>query len=202
MRLPARFNRLTTWNKIGAIGAIASILGLGFVLLPNPFAKTVSPSTQAETRQSVTGNHNIQAIGDKISIQVVQPAEAERSAVDLTGWWEMGLTIESSSYNPYKGLQVVYKVHLLQESARVRGRGEKWWEGDKELPYSRHDPIEVDGKVEGSRLTLAYVLKGRDRTTTGSFEFDVSQGKPPFKGTFAGTGADVSGSVTLKQLTK
>jgi len=173
VRIRDKFKRLTLWNKIGVLGALASILGLFCAFVPLLFQD--SPLVESREETHIT---------------------------DMTGWWRLALVIESSSYAPYKGLRVAYKVHVLQDGNRIEGRGEKWWENDRELPYSQHDPIEIKGTVDGLTCTLGYALKGRQRTTSGSFVFDVSSGAPPYEGTFSGTGADVHGSATLMPLTE
>jgi hypothetical protein len=167
VRLSDRFKRLTLWNKIGVIGAVASVLGLVFVLFPIPY-------------------------GD----------QKEPPVVDLTGWWRLTVMIQSSSYVPYKGLRVAYKIHLIQSLDQIDGRGEKWWEDGKELPYSQHDVIELKGNIDGLRCNLGYVLNGQQRTTSGSFTFDIVRDETSYEGTFSGTGADVSGTATLARLTQ
>lgn len=117
--------------------------------------------------------------------------------VDLTGWWRFTVAIKSSSFKPYRGLDVDYKIYLLQDGTKVTGKGEKWCEAGKELPFAQHDPIEMDGTLAGSQCRLAYVLKGRERPTTGSFTFDILPSANEHRGRFSGTGADVSGSLLL-----
>ncbi|PAY03172.1 hypothetical protein CKO50_01200 [Pseudoalteromonas sp. HM-SA03] len=57
-------------------------------------------------------------------IGILQYYESKPSD-DLTGQWKLTLTIDSTSYRPYQGLEVGYSLYLNQVGSQVTGTGEK-----------------------------------------------------------------------------
>ena len=123
----------------------------------------------------------------------VKPALAE----DLIGRWRLDLVIESTDFNPYHGLKVGYIVYLSQDGSTLSGIGEKWWENDKELSYSQHTKLQLDGKIQGDDLKLLFFLFGAERETVGQFTLKSVEPNELFVGTFTTTGADSRGSALL-----
>ena len=129
------------------------------------------------------------------ALGIVQYYE-NRSSHHIAGEWDLNLKIESTSYNPYKNLEVGYKIYLSQHEKRVVGRGEKWWVDGEEIPFSQHDPIRVEGVMIGNELPLSFILKGSKRETVGTFDLRL-ESEDKFIGTFSTTGANSRGSVVM-----
>jgi len=121
-----------------------------------------------------------------------------RPRYDLTGEWVLQLKIESTSYRAYQDLTVGYKLYLIQAGQEISGKGEKWWENGKELPFSQHDPINVSGLLKGKRLPLSFTLKGTLRETVGVFDLSITN-RNELSGTFSTTGANSRGSAVLSR---
>ena len=122
-------------------------------------------------------------------------AREERSARsdDLSGWWEMTNTIQSTNYAQYKGLRLGYRLQLEQDGDRISGRGQKWSENGRTLPSSARTPITVTGTVDGDTVNLRFTERGAKRTTGGSFSWELSADRTALKGSFESTAAKTSG---------
>ena len=118
----------------------------------------------------------------------------DRSQIDLTGEWKLVNTVESTSYSPYHGMVLGYRIFLNQNGNKVTGNGEKWWENREEIPSIYRTPISIEGKLKGLKLKANCIEKGARRTTTGSFVWNVSQDGKRLKGRFTSTAADAKGT--------
>jgi penicillin-binding protein 1A len=127
-----------------------------------------------------------------------RPAEPERS--DLSGWWEMTNTIQSTNYEDYKGLRLTYRVQLEQDGDHISGRGQKWSESGRALPASARTPITVTGTVEGRDVRLQFTERGAKRTTNGGFSWQLSADRTALRGSFWSTAADTSGSSLARRM--
>ena len=119
--------------------------------------------------------------------------EASSAADDLSGWWEMTNTIQSTNYADYRGLRLGYRVQLDQDGDRIVGRGQKWSENGRTLPASARTPLTVTGTIDGNKVILEFRERGAKRTTTGSFSWTLSADRTALRGSFQSTAADASG---------
>jgi len=119
--------------------------------------------------------------------------KASSAADDLSGWWEMTNTIQSTNYADYKGLRLGYRLQLDQDGDRIVGRGQKWSENGRTLPSSARTPLTVNGTIDGNKVTLEFRERGAKRTTTGSFSWTLSGDRTALRGSFQSTAADTSG---------
>jgi penicillin-binding protein 1A len=122
----------------------------------------------------------------------VKEEKSARSS-DLSGWWEMTNTIQSTNYAQYKGLRLGYRLQLEQDGDRISGRGQKWSENGRNLPSSARTPITVTGTVDGDTVTLRFTERGAKRTTGGSFSWELSADRTALKGSFESSAAKTSG---------
>ena len=113
---------------------------------------------------------------------------------DLTGEWNIKNTVESTSYRPYQGLKLTYRVFLEQRGNEVSGRGEKWSENDRLLPPLSHTPVIIAGRVSGRRVTLSFEEEGTRRKSTGTFDWAYQSETNSLSGIFTTTAADAHGS--------
>ena len=115
-------------------------------------------------------------------------------AVNLTGEWIITNTIESTSYRPFKDLQLGYRIFFQQNGKRIIGKGEKCWENEKELPSHAHSPVSIDGILDELILTATFEEKGSRRITYGSFVWNISPDGKKIEGRFTHTAANSKGN--------
>lgn len=114
---------------------------------------------------------------------------------DISGKWEIKFNIEESSFIPYKGRSMTFKLFFIQVKNEIEAKGEKWRIDNKEIPFGQHDPIDVKGTIQGNKLYCTYTLKGTKRTTVGNIEAIILENSQTLNGKFSGTAADMKGSV-------
>ena len=116
-----------------------------------------------------------------------------RSEVDLCGEWKIDDTIESTSYEPYKGLELGFRVFIKQNGDSFTAEGEKCWENGKELPISQRTPIYLEGVIKKDKVYAKIIEKGLNRRTIGKFDWILSKGNKNMIGTFTTTAGTSSG---------
>jgi len=126
--------------------------------------------------------------------------ETAAAADDLSGWWEMTNTIQSTNYADFKGLRLGYRLQIEQEGDRLVGRGQKWSENGRTLPAGARSPITVTGTVDGRNVTLQFTERGAKRSTNGSFSWQLSADRTALRGSFRSTAADTSGSSLARRM--
>ena len=121
--------------------------------------------------------------------------------LDVSGKWQLDLTIESTSYTPYKDLDVRYILYLQQNGKVIKGKGEKWLVNNKEIPFSAHTRIEMEGTILENKVYLSFELFGANRVTVGELDLRFNPDKNKMTGTFSTTGADSSGpAIAIKTI--
>lgn len=101
------------------------------------------------------------------------PELSSEAAVDLTGQWDLMNTIERTSYPPYEGMRLGFRLNLRHDGDTVSGYGEKWQEDGRTLPASARSPIRVLGVIRNGVLQASFTEHGARRTVTGSFRWNV-----------------------------
>lgn len=125
---------------------------------------------------------------------------------NLTGEWDTTNKTTKTTRNPYMGMSVEYKIHLLQLGTQISGRGEKTKDlnADGSLHYEYPPEKRVEWEIEGhyqrnflrrSKLYLLIKEDGALRTSSTSIELTI----PIFKrtqlnGNFISTAANSSGT--------
>jgi penicillin-binding protein 1A len=138
---------------------------------------------------------------DREEKEEAEEDEAEATPeTDLSGWWEMTNTIESTNYSAYKGLRLGYRVQLEQDGNRITGRGQKWSENGRTIPSAGRTPITVTGTVDGRKVTLKFTEHGARRTTGGGFSWTLSADRTALRGSFWSTAADTSGKSLARRM--
>jgi penicillin-binding protein 1A len=115
------------------------------------------------------------------------------SGPDLTGWWDITNEIESTSYPPYEGLRLGYRVHIEQRGDRLLGQGVKVSENGRPLGGRARTPITLSGSVDGDTAHIVFSERGLRRTTAGSLRWRLSTRSDTLRGVFASGAADTSG---------
>jgi hypothetical protein len=138
----------------------------------------------------------VERVEDEDALDPV-PAEAP---VQLSGRWNLTHQVESSSYAPYEGLRLGYRLNLVQAGNRVRGHGRKVSENGVPLPPDQRTPIEVVGHIENGELVLYFTEIGAARTSRGTIRWRVEPGGSDFQGRFASDAADSRGVSSGRRL--
>ncbi|MFL6195674.1 MAG: PBP1A family penicillin-binding protein [Thermoanaerobaculia bacterium] len=126
--------------------------------------------------------------------------EATSEDSDLSGWWEMTNTIQSTNFESYRGLRLTYRVQLEQDGDRITGRGQKWEEDGRRLTASARSPITVRGTMDGRKVTLTFTERGAKRSTSGGFSWTLTADRTALRGTFWSTAAATSGSSLARRM--
>ena len=113
--------------------------------------------------------------------------------VNISGEWRIENTIERTTYRPYEGMRLGYRMFFYQNGKDVSATGEKCAQDDRPLPSFAHTPIEFKGTIEGLRLSGTFTEKGELRVTTGTFAWEISSGGKRLAGRFTSTAASSSG---------
>jgi hypothetical protein len=122
---------------------------------------------------------------------VIAPATAP--AVDVSGWWYVRDTVQTSDYRPFVGLELGYRIYLEQEGMWIFGRGEKSCENGRPLPSDRRTSIAIAGTTEGDALTVRLIEDGRRRRTAGTFAWTIAPEGHRLVGTFTATAGNSRG---------
>jgi hypothetical protein len=127
------------------------------------------------------------------------PAEAPPSRADVSGRWDLRQDVKSTSYEPFAGMSVGYRLNLLQDGDRVHGRGFKTSENGVLLLPSQRTPIEVEGRIEGDQLVLNFTEIGRARTSRGTIRYRLGT-SGAMQGQFSSDAASSSGSSSAQRV--
>jgi len=119
---------------------------------------------------------------------------------DLSGWWELTNTIESTNYEQYRGLRLGYRLQLEQDGDRIIGRGQKWTEDGRPVSPGARSPIGVTGRIEGGRVILHFTERGARRSTGGTFSWQLSPNRAALRGNFSSDAANASGSSVARRM--
>lgn len=132
----------------------------------------------------------------------------------VTGVWECHMVVSDSAYNPFKGMELWYRIVLLQDGTRVIGRGEKHKDHAANQPPRRYDGIhrigtEIQGRIDKS-LTKPDVIRvhwaedGESRISSTICELNVSgsKSKGNLVGAFYSTAGECYGHTTWTRVIK
>lgn len=125
---------------------------------------------------------------------------------NLTGEWLTTISIEESEYNPYKGLAVIYKLHLLQKEYALSGSGEKIKDINPDgtetiFEFKNRVKVKIDGYFERkylgkSKIYLNISEEGRERESRATYTFEIMD-STNLRGHFISTAASKSGKVLM-----
>jgi hypothetical protein len=136
-----------------------------------------------------------------VEVAATAPAETTEPPAalpDVAGDWLVVNRIQATSYAPYRGLRLTYRLHLRQEGDVLVGEGEKAYEDGAEVPAEARTPITVHGRIEGDSIVLDFIEEGALRTSHGRFRWTVSDGR--LEGRFSSDAAASRGiSIALRE---
>lgn len=120
---------------------------------------------------------------------------------DLSGNWKVVNTVEKTSYQPYKNLEVGFELAINQTGNEFTGTGQKVSENGRSLAGISRTPIVVQGSIDGDKVEATFSETGTARKTNGRFVWRIDKASGGLKGRFASTAARASGrSAATKQL--
>ena len=135
---------------------------------------------------------------DETAVPDENPDASGSELPDLSGWWEVTNTIQSTNYPAYQGLRLTYRVQLEQDGNRITGRGQKWAEDGGPVSAAARSPISIVGRIAGRQVILQFTERGARRSTDGSFSWIVSPGA--LHGSFTSTAAATSGGSVARRM--
>jgi hypothetical protein len=138
-------------------------------------------------------------LGTIASIIAIQDYRDKHPRYDLSGTWIIENTVEHSSYGPYRGGQITFRIAFTQSGTDLTGVGEKWTEFGQQVSGRAHAPIRIQGKIDGSRIHATFIEQGVSRETYGDFDWRISDDSGRWVGTFSSTAAASQGPSILKR---
>jgi hypothetical protein len=110
-------------------------------------------------------------------------------------------TVEQTSYEAYKNMEIGFNVSINQAGKDFTGRGEKISENGRSLPAGVRTPILVKGTIDGDRVEATFSEHGAVRQTNGRFVWRIDKANGGLTGTFVSTAARTRGkSAATKML--
>ena len=114
--------------------------------------------------------------------------------VDLTGRWLLRHEVLSSERDEYEGLELLFRVDLVQRGRRISGTAEKWRENGRAVAPAARSRLEIDGTVVGEEIVGRYVEVVGGRRARGSFRWRYSLAEGLLLGTFRSNVANTAGA--------
>lgn len=125
---------------------------------------------------------------------------------NLTGEWEAILKIKNTTYKPFEGLIIYYKIHMLQKGNDIVGTGEKFKEirsnGEQyEFEFDKRVTLSFEGFFErkilsNSKVYINITEDGRKRETRSTYFLELKD-KNKLIGKFVSTAANTNGDVEI-----
>ena len=134
------------------------------------------------------------------AVQTASPAggptepQPETAAVpDLSGNWKVVNTVEQTSYDAYKNMEIGFNVSIDQAGKEFTGRGEKISENGQSLPAAGRTPIVVKGTIDGDKVEATFSESGARRNTSGRFAWRIDRASGGLTGRFVSSAARTRG---------
>jgi hypothetical protein len=172
---------------------VALRYGLPRHAAPTSGITSAEPADQSYESLSTQRGRGNGSLPSRSAPPTVAVHERSPSTRNLTGQWEFVNEVHSTTYAPYEGLRLVYRLELHQDGSRVVGEGEKLAENGRPIPAGRRTPITVAGSVDGTRASLAFTERGHQRSSRGMFVLQVAS-KDLLQGEFESDVAHSRGS--------
>lgn len=125
--------------------------------------------------------------------QQTKTAAVPANVPDLSGNWKVVNTVEQTSYEAYRNMEIGFNVSINQAGKEFTGTGEKISENGRSLPSDGRTPIVVKGTINGDRVEAIFLENGAVRKTSGRFVWRVDKGNGGLTGTFASSAARTRG---------
>jgi len=116
---------------------------------PGGAPSAATPETAAASLSSSTAR---EGIGDVATM-------AANVSSNVTGTWTLTTRLDSAADRSLRNLTRGYRLQLEQRDNRVAGTGYQVSENGKPLPDTARSPVEVDGTIEGNRISVTVVSR-------------------------------------------
>lgn len=163
------------------------------------------PRRPAATRRRIRVAATILSVGTALVpvARAAEPAvapdaitELSPRELDLTGRWLLRHVVQRSERAAFRGLELVFRVDLVQDGRRITGTAEKWRENGRELAPAARSRLEIEGTLEGEEIVGRFVETGAGRKSTGSFRWRYSVESGWLTGTFRTNVASSAGQAS------
>lgn len=190
------YQRSSTWGSRPAllVTALMLLLAAGAVFAIVYRARQQSAATSTATTAPTASPADV-------APQAPASEQAVASAPDLTGNWRVTNTVEQTSYQAFRNMEVGFNLAIDQSGKEFTGRGQKVSENGRSLPATSRTPIELKGSIDGDKVEATFSESGAQRKTTGRFVWKIDKASGGLTGTFVSNAARASGkSAAKKQL--
>jgi len=157
-------------------------------------AHTTTPN-QTSTPSDTSSPADVQQVAKD---DVAKSDHETARATDLSGNWTIINTVEKTSYQSFKNMQVGFNLAINQSGKQFTGRGEKISENGRTLPDASRTPITVKGSIDGNKVEASFSEQGEARKSTGHFVWRIDK-RGGLNGRFNSTAARASGKSAAKK---
>lgn len=198
--LPDRPVRRSVFRPALFLGLLLLLVGAAAAALLYKFRRpetnvAVAPSTQPTTQPTTQPSAPVEAPQSSPAAvaQEADNGEVTSTSANLNGNWNVINTVEQTSYQPYKNMQVGFNVSINQTGNKFTGTGQKISENGQTLPATSRTPIVVKGTINGDKVEATFSESGAVRKTNGRFVWKLDRVKGGLTGTFVSTAARARG---------
>jgi hypothetical protein len=128
--------------------------------------------------------------GDRTTARADQPAPTQ---LDLTGKWLLRHVVRDSERRGYRGLELLFRVDLVQHGDRVTGTATKWRENGRPVRAQARSTLQIEGTLDGDEIVGRFVETANGRRSRGTFRWRYSLKEGWLSGTFRTNLASASG---------
>lgn len=173
------------------VGIIAILMAAAAVALLYRSLKQSSPATA--TVENSPAPATVETPASTAETTPTANSEGAPAVANLNGNWKVVNTVEQTSYQPYKNLQIGFELAINQTGNEFTGKGQKVSENGRSLPGASRTPIVVQGSVDGDKVQATFSEAGAVRKTSGRFVWRIDKASGALTGTFSSTAARASG---------
>jgi hypothetical protein len=178
--------------------ALLAVLAVVAVLAVYRLRKPDSTASAVPTVQTAPP---VDAAPEPTNETTSKAPEVTANVPDLSGNWSVVNTVEQTSYQAYKNMQVGFNVSINQSGKAFTGTGQKISENGRSLPADSRTPIVVRGRIDGDKVEATFSESGAARKTNGRFVWKIDRRNGGLNGRFVSNAARSSGkSAATKEL--
>lgn len=134
------------------------------------------------------------------TVDAPQQTASTSNVPNLSGNWKVVNTVEQTSFEAYRNMEIGFTVSINQAGKDFTGTGEKISENGRSLPSDGRTPIVVKGTINGDRVEATFSENGAARKTNGRFVWRIDKGSGGLTGTFVSSAARARGKSAAKKV--
>jgi hypothetical protein len=178
---------------------VAAAVALAYRLRNSDATASVGPKAQTSAPGDVPQQPATQT-SQQPDTQTTQRPQTAAAVPNLSGNWQVINTVEQTSYEPYRNMEIGFTVAINQAGRDFTGTGEKISENGRSLPAAGRTPISVKGTIDGDKVHATFSENGAVRRTNGQFVWRIDRGSGGLTGTFISTAARTRGKSAAKKV--